>query len=640
MGIMLALMLLAFALRVYRLDYQDLRGDEAATWVYSIRSYAELLEIWKVDSHPPLYYSVMHEWFRVAGTTVFAIRYVSVVGSLLLVASLIALARKLVDARTGIVVGVLIAINPYDIYYAQDARPYPLATWLGVLSTLILWQALCHRRWRDWLIYGGLIAVLAYTHYYFFIIVAFQALFVAWDAWQRRTIPWQYAVVGAMAGMLYLPWLVYNWDLVRNYRGYVESANLIASLGRPLLAFAGGQLLSPPISWVNGAILWPLLGLGTVGLWHVNPPARTADYRRKALWLVVLYLIVPLLVVFFVSRFRPIFSERYLALASPAFFLLIGAGLTWSLCRLRTWLRVGSAVAAIAFLVTGGMALANYYTNPAFAKSPPWRDVLDHIRRKALPGDILVYTAPMPEILYYNERAGRLPTTLIPYEEHDPLPRVVKALGDTLAVHPRVWLIQLPASSRQVASNVEPWLDRHSVRLDQTFFRILHLGLYQSPMEFAKTMTSQVARFAVSSDQPEGTIQLEGFHLGGGTSSPFTIEPGKKLVLTLVWRALDRPATSYTVFTHIIGRDGTLWGQWDNPPVRGTYPTNNWMPGETVFDQYLIPLKDDIPAGTYSVLVGLYDATSGARLSVLDENAQLIGDSLRLSQSVVVAEGE
>jgi mannosyltransferase len=649
--LVLVLMLLAFALRVYQLDHQDLRGDEAATWVYSIRSFAELLDIWKVDPQPPLYYSLMHEWFPLAGTTEFAIRYVSVMGGLLLVASLITLGRKLVDARTGILVGFLVAVNPYDIYYAQDARPYPLATWLGVLSTLILWQALRHRRWRDWIAYGVLIAVLAYTHYYFFIIVAFQTLFVVWDAWQRRCIPWQYGVVGAMAGMLYLPWLVYNWDLVRNYRGYVESASLIASLGRPLLAFAGGQLLSPPINWINGAILWPLAGLGVVGLWHVSPlaraaaspaptAARTGDYRHKALQLVMLYLIVPLLVVFFVSRFRPIFNERYLALASPAFFLLIGAGLTWSLRRPRTWLSVGSAVAAIVFLVTGGIALANYYTDPSFAKSPPWRDVLDHIRRKAHPGDVLVYTAPMPEILYYNERAGRLPTALIPYEQHDPLPRVVKALEDTLAAHPRVWLIQFPASSRQVASNVEPWLDRHSVRLDQTFFRILHVGLYQSPTEFMKTMIPQRASFTDGSNQQAGIMQLEGFQLGKGASPPFVIEPGEKVPLTLMWRALSRPATAYTVFTHVVGPDGRLWGQWDNPPVWGTYPTAEWAAGEIVFDQYLIPLKGDTPPGAYRVLVGLYDLASGARLSVLDDGGQPIGNSVRLSQPITVAAGQ
>jgi hypothetical protein len=178
------------------------------------------------------------------------------------------------------------------------------------------------------------------------------------------------------------------------------------------------------------------------------------------------------------------------------------------------------------------------------------------------------------------------------------------------------------------------------VRLDQTFFRILHVGLYQSPTEFMKTMIPQRASFTDGSNQQAGIMQLEGFQLGEGASPPFIIEPGKKVPLTLMWRALSRPATAYTVFTHVMGPDGRLWGQWDNPPVWGTYPTTEWAAGEVVFDQYLIPLKRDTPLGAYQVLVGLYDPASGARLSVLDDGGQPIGDSVRLSQPITVAAGQ
>jgi len=82
-----------------------------------------------------------------------------------------------------------------------------------------------------------------------------------------------------------------------------------------------------------------------------------------------------------------------------------------------------------------------------------------------------------------------------------------------------------------------------------------------------------------------------------------------------------------------------LYGQWDNPPVRGTYPTTDWSVGETVFDQYLIPLKEDAPLGEYRLLVGLYDPASGQRLAVLDDQGQAVGDTVQLSQSVVVQQG-
>jgi len=38
---------------------------------------------------------------------------------------------------------------------------------LGVLSTMSLWQALRRDRKRDWVIYGAIVLVAMYTHYYF-----------------------------------------------------------------------------------------------------------------------------------------------------------------------------------------------------------------------------------------------------------------------------------------------------------------------------------------------------------------------------------------------------------------------------------------------------------------------------------------
>jgi hypothetical protein len=51
--IILSVLLLAFALRVYRLDAQSLRGDEAATVLYAAMPLNELWELSRItDPHP------------------------------------------------------------------------------------------------------------------------------------------------------------------------------------------------------------------------------------------------------------------------------------------------------------------------------------------------------------------------------------------------------------------------------------------------------------------------------------------------------------------------------------------------------------------------------------------------------------
>jgi hypothetical protein len=115
------------------------------------------------------------------------------------------------------------------------------------------------------------------------------------------------------------------------------------------------------------------------------------------------------------------------------------------------------------------------------------------------------------------------------------------------------------------------------------------------------------------------------------------IETGDVLHLTLYWRARQRMAVSYTVFTHLLGADGGVWGQKDNIPVKGTYPTTGWVEDEVITDEYEIFVKAEAPPGEYQIEVGMYDAATGQRLPVFDEDGSpLPGDRILLDQIITV----
>ena len=103
-------------------------------------------------------------------------------------------------------------------------------------------------------------------------------------------------------------------------------------------------------------------------------------------------------------------------------------------------------------------------------------------------------------------------------------------------------------------------------------------------------------------------------------------KPGESLHLTLYWRALTAMDASYTVFTHLLDGESCVWGQKDNVPQAGAYPTTLWVEGEVVADEYEIVVKPDAPPGQYVIEVGVYLPQSGARLPVLDELGQVQGD--------------
>jgi hypothetical protein len=114
----------------------------------------------------------------------------------------------------------------------------------------------------------------------------------------------------------------------------------------------------------------------------------------------------------------------------------------------------------------------------------------------------------------------------------------------------------------------------------------------------------------------EGCIRLEGY-----TTQPAQIRAGDSLQVDLFWQAQCSLADDYTVFVHLLGAynpatGGPLWAQDDTYPLQGGHPTSRWLPGQVVPDRHPLELPTNTPTGRYQIEVGLYDATTGARVPV------------------------
>lgn len=118
------------------------------------------------------------------------------------------------------------------------------------------------------------------------------------------------------------------------------------------------------------------------------------------------------------------------------------------------------------------------------------------------------------------------------------------------------------------------------------------------------------------SGQQPSLLAAGRFTLAGAATTQSSIAPGDWLRFTLYWCAERATETDYTVFTQLIGPDGRVWGQQDNPPVGGWYPTSLWQPGETVVDDYAVPVDSTAPPGDYRLIVGMYDPVSGERSGI------------------------
>ena len=143
----LAILLLSFALRLIHLEGRDLWYDEAFAVLYASMSPERMIYgtvgpvqgAGAADVHPLLYYSLLHGWMGLAGRSPLAVRFLSVALGMVTVALLVRVAAWYFDRRTGLVVGLLAATNPFHVAYSQEARMYAL---LGLAAVAAAWGLL------------------------------------------------------------------------------------------------------------------------------------------------------------------------------------------------------------------------------------------------------------------------------------------------------------------------------------------------------------------------------------------------------------------------------------------------------------------------------------------------------------------
>jgi hypothetical protein len=103
--------------------------------------------------------------------------------------------------------------------------------------------------------------------------------------------------------------------------------------------------------------------------------------------------------------------------------------------------------------------------------------------------------------------------------------------------------------------------------------------------------------------------------------------PKSKIEVTFHWQTLHPTPKPYTVFLQLLNQQGEVVSSWDSQPFNGLYPTTLWSPGEIIADTFSLPLPEaGLPPGSYRLITGFYDVSTGQRLTVAggDDFAELV----------------
>jgi 4-amino-4-deoxy-L-arabinose transferase-like glycosyltransferase len=330
-----ALVVVALGLRWACLR-ESLFGDELFLWaIVHGRSPGEVFDVVRDTEKTPLLGFALGWVFARGPDADVLVRLPSLVAGVATIPLVHALGRRTVGGAAGLVAAAWLAVSPFAIFYATDARGYALVTAFVVLSTLALLTALDDGRRRWWALYAVAVWAAASTHYIAALVLVPQA---AWALWTHREQAREELIAGGVAVVAWLPWLPSFLIQARNSADEARRisemvpftlGNVAKTLVQPL---AGHPYVGP--AEVPGVVPLVVLALALAAaalaavLGRPRPAAR-APVRSRARLLALLALTPPLVIVLYSSRPEASFLlPRNLWVAVPYAVLLAGRLLT------------------------------------------------------------------------------------------------------------------------------------------------------------------------------------------------------------------------------------------------------------------------------------------------------------------------
>lgn len=610
---LIVIVLFAASLRFFRIDVQSYWHDEGNSRVLSGRSAGDIWLAAAVDIHPPGYYLVLSGWRSVFGESEASLRGLSALAGALAAGVIFDLARRRFGLVSGLVAGGFMALDPFLVYYGQEARMYAL---------LVLWTVLTFYC-ADWLedapwplratpdrlaAVGYMLALTAglYTHYAFGFVVVAQALLIVYALVRGPGSARWLALIRlgllALSGLLFAPWIptalhqLSTWPADRN--GSMSPLDLVRWLG------FGGTILSSEAQ-LGLAALGAAIAFGVIAMLALRPEATRLG-RSALVWL-----LVPAVSTLALGLLTPSFA-KFLVVAVPALALLVSV--TYDVREqpqdARRWVRPGMAgLLLLAVTATMVTSLNHLYFDPAYARDD-YRGIAQYLRDRQVPSDAVIVIAPnQMEAFgyYYGDQPGDVTVAPLPTTRPLGVEQTRAQLEDLLETHDRLWVLFWAQQQADPDGLVERWLADNAYATGDRWFGAVRLASYGTAPTGAR--------------EPSGALFGDDIALVDSALSGNRAAPGDVISVSLRWQAARVPTADYKVFIHLaISPDVPPVAQHDSTPANGFAPTSGWAANITVDDHHGLQLPADLAPGTYQLLVGLTDP-QGTRLMVDGANA-------------------
>ncbi len=268
----LGLAAVAAALRFATLDRQSYWLDELVTVSLLRLDFGEMLDaVPDSEATPYLYYVLAWLWSQPFGLGEVGLRSLSALAGVALVPVAYGAGTVLVSRPVGLAASALVTVNPFLVWYSQEARSYSLLALLAACSLLFFGRALSGPSaavLAGWAVFSSL--ALA-THYFAMFLIVPEAIWLVLRRPRPATVV--AALVPAMTLLAHLP-------LLLEQRG-AASAVAGTALARRIAGIPKGLLVgfSFPAEVAGSLAAAALVVVGLIELVR----RASAEARRKAL---------------------------------------------------------------------------------------------------------------------------------------------------------------------------------------------------------------------------------------------------------------------------------------------------------------------------------------------------------------------
>lgn len=361
----------------------DLWLDEALTVNVAHLPAHEIPNWLRHDGAPPLYYELLHYWMKAFGTSDLAARSLSGVFSVASLPLAWFCGKRVGGRATAWIAVLVLAASPYAFVYATSVRMYSLETLLVFAGILAVRRAFERPSLGRVALVGGLAAILLYTQYWGFYVVAAVGLFLL--ATMRRSEEHRVAAVRMLIALAvgvaaFIPWLpTFLYQVKHTGTPWGKAQLPPTPIGETFQDFAGGLTHQGWILLFGFIVLVFLGSFGTpINAWHIDIDLHAQPGIR---WEAAVGAAVLLIGTTASWAARSAFQPRYAAVVFPFFVLVVARGITVFVeRRTRAWIVV--LVVLLGFV--GGVHNVNLQRTSA-------GKVAAILKKEAKPGDVVLY---------------------------------------------------------------------------------------------------------------------------------------------------------------------------------------------------------------------------------------------------------